>query len=164
VRKNYEECGFSLIELMMVILIIAILMAVAVPGFLTVQRRAQDEHARTTLSNAAKVVFVEFVADGHFEDVGNPGAQARYDNAEARYTWVDGDTDSDSPTTVSVDTEDSGERTMVVLAARSKSRRCFYLRLDLKSVEARAVSTASDRAVCRSHDFLIPNGVTAGWP
>jgi type IV pilus assembly protein PilA len=164
VRKNYSEQGFSLIELMMVILIMAILMAIAVPTFISVQRRAQDEHARTTLSNAAKVAFIEFVPDGQFEDVTDPGAQTRYDNAEARYTWVAGDVDSDGPTTVSVDTEDTGERTMLVLAARSKSRRCFYLRMDLKSRETRAVSTVPDRAVCRGRDFLIPNGVTAGWP
>ncbi len=48
-----EESGFTLVELMVVILIIAILMAIAIPTFLGVRRRAQNRAAQTSLRLAA---------------------------------------------------------------------------------------------------------------
>jgi type IV pilus assembly protein PilA len=49
-HKNDE--GFTLIELMVVVLIIAILIAIAIPTFLGARRRAQDRQAQSTLRNA----------------------------------------------------------------------------------------------------------------
>lgn len=57
-----DERGFTLIELMVVVLIIAILLAVAIPTFLGARRRAQDRAAQSTLRNAltaARSVFVD---------------------------------------------------------------------------------------------------------
>lgn len=51
-RMAKEEEGFTLIELMVVILIIAILMAIAIPTFLGAQKRAQDRGAQSNLRNA----------------------------------------------------------------------------------------------------------------
>ncbi len=51
-RMAKEEEGFTLIELMVVILIIAILMAIAIPTFLGAQERAQDRGAQSNLRNA----------------------------------------------------------------------------------------------------------------
>ena len=49
-RLNDEE-GFTLIELMVVVLIIAILIAIAIPTFLGARRRAQDRQAQSNLRN-----------------------------------------------------------------------------------------------------------------
>lgn len=49
-RRRGDD-GFTLIELMMVILIIAILLAIAIPTYMSTKRRAQDRAAQTDLRN-----------------------------------------------------------------------------------------------------------------
>jgi type IV pilus assembly protein PilA len=51
-RRDGDERGFTLIELMVVVLIIAILIAIAIPTFLGARRRAQDKQAQSNLRNA----------------------------------------------------------------------------------------------------------------
>ncbi|HZT67617.1 MAG TPA: prepilin-type N-terminal cleavage/methylation domain-containing protein [Acidimicrobiales bacterium] len=50
--ERREDEGFTLIELMVVILIIAILLAIAIPTFLGARSRAQDRAAQSSLRNA----------------------------------------------------------------------------------------------------------------
>ncbi|MDP8957770.1 MAG: prepilin-type N-terminal cleavage/methylation domain-containing protein [Actinomycetota bacterium] len=47
--------GFSLVELMVVVLIIAVLIAIAIPTFLGARQRAQDRAAQQMLVNGLKV-------------------------------------------------------------------------------------------------------------
>src|SRR3954453_3515651 len=51
-NHRHEEDGFTLIELMVVVLIIAILIAIAIPTFLGAQNRARDRGAQSDLRNA----------------------------------------------------------------------------------------------------------------
>ncbi len=51
-RRGDAEEGFTLIELMVVVLIIAILIAIAIPTFLGAQDRARDRGAQSDLRNA----------------------------------------------------------------------------------------------------------------
>ena len=51
-----EEDGFTLIELMVVVLIIAILIAIAIPTFLGAQDRARDRSVQSNLRNALTAV------------------------------------------------------------------------------------------------------------
>jgi type IV pilus assembly protein PilA len=51
-RTRDREDGFTLIELMVVVLIIAILIAIAIPTFLGARQRAQDRAAQSDLRNA----------------------------------------------------------------------------------------------------------------
>jgi type IV pilus assembly protein PilA len=56
------ESGFTLIELMVVLLIMAILLAIAIPTFLGVKSSAQDRSAQSDLTNAitsAKAVYTQ---------------------------------------------------------------------------------------------------------
>ena len=51
-RRVHDQGGFTLIELMVVVMIIAILIGIAVPVFLGLQRRAQDRAAESSLRDA----------------------------------------------------------------------------------------------------------------
>ncbi len=61
-RRRDDEEGFTLIELMVVVLIIAILIAIAIPTFLGARARAQDRAAQSDLRNgltAEKTVYTD---------------------------------------------------------------------------------------------------------
>src|SRR5207247_11216102 len=60
--QGQREDGFTLIELMVVVLIIAILIAIAIPTFLGARARAQDRAAQSDLRNgltAEKTVYTD---------------------------------------------------------------------------------------------------------
>lgn len=92
-RMAKEEEGFTLIELMVVILIIAILMAIAIPTFLGAQERAQDRGAQSNLRNAltaAKTIATD--NSGTFTSDGTTAiTDVNMETAEPSLTYVDGD-------------------------------------------------------------------------
>ena len=61
--KCADERGFTLIELMIVIVIIGVLAAIAIPSFLGQQERAWEATARSDLRNAATAA--ELFANAH---------------------------------------------------------------------------------------------------
>jgi type IV pilus assembly protein PilA len=86
-NRTRDDKGFTLIELMVVVLIIAILIAIAIPTFLGMRRRAQDRAAQSDLRNgytAAKAYFT----DGETYD-GFTAAVAL--ESEPSLAFVDGD-------------------------------------------------------------------------
>src|SRR5947208_3935154 len=61
-KRREDDEGFTLIELMVVVLIIAILIAIAIPTFLGARQRAQDRAAQSDLRNgltAEKTVYTD---------------------------------------------------------------------------------------------------------
>ena len=67
--QRREDKGFTLIELMVVVLIIAILLAIAIPTFLGAQNKAKDRSAQSSARNALTNAKTIFADTGLYSDV-----------------------------------------------------------------------------------------------
>ena len=120
-RMFREDKGFTLIELMVVVLIIAILIAIAIPTFLGARKRAQDRAAQSSLRNtvtAAKTLFTDK------EDY-TAATMTALTSTEPSITFVTNGATSADPTTVSVKALSSTE---FVATAFSKAGSCWFVR------------------------------------
>lgn len=118
-RRSEGEQGFTLIELMVVVLIIAILIAIAIPTFLGARSRAQDRAAQSSLRNsltAAKTLYTDA------EDYTTATAAALV-AVEPSLTFSNS-TASTGQTNVYVETPNDHE---IYLSAYSKSGQCFWV-------------------------------------
>jgi type IV pilus assembly protein PilA len=81
-----REAGFTLIELMVVVLIIAILIAIAIPTFLGAREKAQDRAAQSNLRNALASVNLYYTDDGTYAGITKDAMEL----IEPSLQWVDG--------------------------------------------------------------------------
>ena len=120
-RHKGQEEGFTLIELMVVVLIIAILIAIAIPTFLGARQRAQDRQAQSNLRNSFAAEKVVFTDNQSF----TTNAATLSGIEPSLNYFADGAIPSTAdPKDIYVDVSVGG---VVTLGARSKSGACFYI-------------------------------------
>jgi type IV pilus assembly protein PilA len=123
-RKRDE--GFTLIELMVVVMIIAVLLAIAIPTFLASQNKAKDRSAESSLRNtltAAKSIYT----DGLDYTKATPGATGTLEAGEPELEFLAEGSASDKPVKVSVSTTTN----VFYAAAKSASGTCYYIKDDI---------------------------------
>ena len=118
--RGTDERGFTMIELMIVVLIIGVLLAIALPVFLGAQRRANDGAVKTDVRNTFLAERV-FFADGesYTQD------PAVLETIESALDYATGDTPLASGQIyvhVHLVTNE------LFVSGRSRSGTCFYLR------------------------------------
>lgn len=114
-----RERGFTVIELMVVVLIIAILISIAVPSFAGARQRTNDRAAQTLIRNALALQKVVYTGLLRYAD----NSSGELTELEPGLSYVNSVTPAAAGTvTVAVSGSD-----VVYLSGKSKSGTCFYL-------------------------------------
>ena len=121
-RRDAEE-GFTLIELMVVVLIIAILLAIAIPTFLGARERAQVRSAQSNLRNAFAAEKVVYTDNQTFT---TNAATLTAVEPSLSFTAAAGVSAATSDKTIYVVTANTD--TEVYMGVKAKNGHCFYMR------------------------------------
>ena len=128
-RDEESEGGFTLIELMVVVMIIAILVGIAVPAFLGARKRAQDTASKSNLRNALSTAQTIFTDNQTYDTsailVGSLVTE------EPSLTFKDHTLSSGKAKEISVktvQTAGTGAYDELIVASLSGSGKCFFLR------------------------------------
>jgi len=140
---------------MVVVMIIAVLIAIAIPSFLGFRRGAQNSAAKSTLNNAEKVATMVLIDEESFPATAE--LLVRLPAEEPRIDWLDHNVSSASPRSTSIDEDAAG--TELAMATMSESGTCFYQRLVRNGPTVR--HHVDDAATCNAHTFQDGPGV--GW-
>ena len=176
-QDENSEGGFTLIELMVVVMIIAILVGIAIPAFLGARKRAQDTASKSNLRNALGTAQTIYTDNQVYEAVGAIGtAHTMLDDLtqeEPSLTFLGNAAASGTAKEISILTKDSGgQNTLdeIILASKSGSGKCFFLRhvntAGLAGLSGDYIANTSSGACTADAGDALPTGAggtTNAW-
>jgi type IV pilus assembly protein PilA len=118
-RIRRKDAGFTLVELMVVVMIIAILMAIAIPTFLNSRKRAQDSAAKSNVRNGLAAAQSVFSEDQSYPAIATMLTSLAAEEPSLQFV----STASTDPKMISVFTIPASAT--VVVSAQAKSGKCF---------------------------------------
>ncbi len=147
-----SEGGFTLVEVMVVVLIIGILLAIGVPTFLGARNRAHDRAAQSGLRTAQNSALIIYTDHANFAEVTHVSLAAN----EPQLSWLWRTTPSTGPNRISmIGTADGSE---FGAAAMSNSGTCFFIHL---REDGSTQFGSSDTTACTGNSALTVTGT--GW-
>jgi len=143
--EEVAEAGFTLIELMVVLLIIAILLAIAIPTFLGVTGSANDRAAQSNLTNALTEVKAIYQNNQSYNTASMPTATLTASAPEFTWSQNAGIAGTQKGSNViseyPVDVVNADDGLGVVLASWAKGTSTCWYAVDLESAPGTASFT-----------------------
>ncbi len=159
------EGGFTLIELMVVLLIMAILLAIAIPTFLGVKGGAQNRAVQSDLTNAVTSAKAYYTNLGSYGTVATTVSTA-LQKQEPELTFTTGSAVSGTAHNVSLAV--SGDGYILILAGQSGNQTCWYVEDNEESSQTSdamtGATTTQGISYASSAGVTSTTGCSAGSP